>query len=241
MRVSSWDPLGAALLDYHHGDHDATLLVRSTMWEDEVVPMARYYRPQARELPDLEVRALGECRGRVLDLGAGGGRHALELQRRGVDVRAVDSSPEAVTVMRLRGVRDASCHDLFELEGDGSYDTLLLLMNGLGVVGDLAGLGRFLRHARDLLAPGGQILCDSADLRIDLRNDPELVSACRRDGSYLGDVDFQLSYRGLDGESYPWLFADPDLLDVFAATENLSCETLSRGARGSYLARLEKR
>ena len=43
--------------------------------------------------------------------------------------------------------------------------TSFMVALGGGVVGDLAGLDRFLDHARRLVAPEGQILVDSSDLR----------------------------------------------------------------------------
>ena len=86
--------------------------------------------------------ALSLCRGRVLDLGAGAGRHALELQGRGHEVTAIDVSREAVEVMRERGVRDARCGDLDAVDGE-RFDTILLLMHGIGLVGTLTGWRTF--------------------------------------------------------------------------------------------------
>ena len=67
-----------------------------------MTPVAAYYRPDHEPLPRLEQEALAACRGRVLDAGAGGGRHSLELQRAGVEVHAVDCNREPVAVMRER-------------------------------------------------------------------------------------------------------------------------------------------
>ena len=85
VHVGPWEPMGRALLDYHRGRRNGRLEIRSDLWEDERVPVADYYRPAEASLPEIERRALARCRGRVLDGGAGAGRHALELARRGLE------------------------------------------------------------------------------------------------------------------------------------------------------------
>ena len=232
----SWAPLGRALLDYHHGDTTARFVVHSDLWDSEITAAEEYYRPLHLELSEIEQRALSLCRGRVLDLGAGAGRHALELQERGHEVTAVDVSTDAVEVMRRRGVRDARCGDLSAVSGE-QYDTVLLLMHGIGLVGTLDGLAAFLDATRSVLQKGGRVLCDSADLALAL---PSARSA-GVGGSYLGEVEFRLVYRDLEGRPYPWLFVDPRTLARFAAAAGYDCEICARGGRGAYLARLTRR
>jgi SAM-dependent methyltransferase len=232
--VAPWRPLARALADVHGGDRDARLCIRSSLWEDEIVPATEYYRPFDVPLPEIERRALSACRGRVLDAGAGAGRHALELQRRGLDVVALDVAPEAVAVMRDRGVRDPTEGDVFTLENE-RFDTVLMLMHGLGVVGTLAGLARFLDRLPGLLRPGGQLLADSADLALAV---DEGTVAQLADGGFAGEVEFQLVYGALEGRPYPWLFVDPGTLGRMAAERGLETRILARGDRGAFLARV---
>ena len=84
------------------------------------------------------------CKGYVLDIGAGTGCHSLALQDRGTRVLAIDVSPQALEILSKRGVEECQHADVFEFQG-GPFDTLLLMMHGIGMVEDLAGLDRFLR------------------------------------------------------------------------------------------------
>ena len=237
--TSAPDILGQALLDYHRGDAAATLTVHCTVADDEPLPAAYFFRPLL-QMPELERLALDECRGRVLDLGAGAGCHSLELQSRGFGhVKAVDVSAGAVQVMTERGVRTAARHDLFAPlpPTELPYDTILLLMNGLGLAGTLAGLDKFLAHVRTLLAPGGQILATSSDVRY-LYEDEDGALLLNLNGPYYGEVAYTLSYQNRTGEPFPWLFVDAALLNDAAETAGYSAEFLSEDENDQYLVRL---
>lgn len=232
------DLLGQALLDYHRGLAGATLTVHCNAADDEPLPAAYFFRTLL-QMPELERSALDECRGRVLDLGAGAGCHALELQSRHFEVKAVDISAGAVQVMEARGVRAVARHDLFAPRPatERPYDTVLLLMNGLGLTGTLDGLDRFLAHARTLLAPDGQILATSSDVSY-LYEDEDGALVLDLNGPYYGEVEYTLSYQNQAGEPFPWLFIDAALLNDAAAAAGYQADFLDEDAEGQYLVRL---
>jgi len=215
-------------------------MVHTDIWVDEPTPVEEFYRPDNQPLPELERTALGLCRGRTLDLGAGAGRHALELQRRGLEVTAIDVAPEAVDVMRERGVTDARCGDFAAVAGE-RFDTIVLLMHGIGLVGTLEGLSQFFTHAQNHLEENGRIIFDSANLGIVIPEQfDEGLDDWRSGGLYPGEVEYRLTYKDLEGVPYPWLFVDPVTLADRARAAGLSAEIVARGARGSFLARISK-
>lgn len=239
--TAAWTPLGAALLDYHNGDAAAEIVVSSDLWEDEPVPVAAFYRPSKTRLPALEHSALEHCRGRVLDLGAGAGRHAIELERVGHEVVAVDPLPQAVRIMRDRGVRDARCGSIDAVQGE-AFDTVLMLMHGIGIAGTVRGLGALLQALDELLATDGRIVFDSADLEAVLRREsPRLLADLTDPHRYIGEVSFGLRYRDCAGPMYPWLFIDPEQLGILAGAAGFDTTIVARGDRGAYLAVLERR
>jgi SAM-dependent methyltransferase len=237
--VEAWGLLGMAIADYHAGRyqrHSAWLLQE----DGECWPLAvgDFFR-DPDDFPAAEATALDLCTGTVLDVGAGAGCHALVLQEREVDVRAVDVSPDAVAVMESRGVRRAMIGDFFDPALSGTYDTLLLLMNGIGLVGDLAGLERFFDRARDLLAEGGQVLFDSCDLQaIDSPRELDRIASRVRAGRYRGETFQQILYRDLRSAPLAWLYVDPETLGRYATLAGWHCQVVFEDDDGGYLARL---
>ncbi len=235
-----WRPHGRALLDFCNGDTSAEIVVHADDGETEVVPIRVFFRGPS-EFSALEEAALDLCRGRVLDAGAGAGCHSLVLQERDLSVCAIDLAPEAVEVMRRRGVKDARCADIFRFQ-EGPFDTILLMMNGIGVVGDLAGLDRFLAEAHQLLGQDGQILLDSYDPG--WTDDPDEAAAPERRRTpasrYIGEMRFRLEYKGKQGPSLAWLFLDAKLLAERAMKAGWSCEVIWQEEEGHYLARLTR-
>lgn len=238
VRNAQWGPLGRALLDYHRGFTDARITVHTDLWHDESTPVEEFYRPQDQPLPEIEVVALDSCRGRVLDLGAGAGRHALELQKRGHEVTALDIAPDAVSVSRERGVKDVRCGDLKSVAGE-RFDTIVLLMHGIGLVGTLERLAAFLHSIQSHLEEDGQIIFDSADLGLVI---PEYfdegLDRWRSGGPYPGEIEYRLTYGELQGDPYPWLFIDPITLAERAKGTGFSTQVIARGKRGAFLSRL---
>ncbi|MEB0249338.1 SAM-dependent methyltransferase, partial [Mucilaginibacter sp. 5B2] len=90
------DIFGQALFDYFKGEGGHKLWINNTYGCKEEMPLDIYFRTE-EEMPELELIALNNCRGKVLDIGAGAGSHALILQDKGLDVNALDISDLAVT------------------------------------------------------------------------------------------------------------------------------------------------
>ena len=222
---------------YHRGQHDATIVVYDDYERDEV-PVSYFFR-RPEQFPEIEQLALELCRGRVLDVGAGSGCHALALQDRGIEVTAIEILPALVEILRERGVRDAREATWMDLAAE-PYDTILMMMNGLGLAETLDGLHRFFRHVRRLVHPRGQILADSTDVRVHM--DPGAArsrSLKRGDGRYLGELHFQLEFAGQKGPPFGQLYVDPETLSQTAQSEGWNCEIVRAPDQyGNYLARL---
>ena len=230
------DVFGKALLDYQQGRQAGDLVSHSSLGDSDVVPPSYFFR-DFPAMPFLEQEALSLAGGRVLDIGSAAGCHSLILQERGLEVTALDTSPGALQAAQAQGVRQTVQADIREYRV-GNFDTLLLLMNGIGLAGRRAGMTPFLLHLRSLLAPGGQILADSSDIIYMFDRDEDGGVWVPGDREYYGEVTYYWAYAGQRSEAFSWLFADWDTLQEAARQAGLQAELLEHGNHYDYLARL---
>ena len=187
-------------------------------------------------MPELEQLALKEASGRILDVGAGSGCHSVALQKMGKDSVAIDISSLSVEVMCERGV-DARCVNFYDESFDERFDTVLMLMNGTGIVGNLDNMPRFFDRLRALLNPGGRVLIDSSDLKY-LYDDEDGVLEIDLADDYYGLVDYQMAYKDIEGETFDWLYVDFETLSYHAEESGFKAELLFEGEHYDYLASL---
>ena len=245
------DPMGAAILDFQKTGKAGKLRVLSSMFEEDEMPVKHLFRSYL-DMPKLEKKALDLARGKVLDVGAGAGCHSLALQKRMeqeyqkgstfqnaiTSIKTIDISPLSCETMKLRGVKDVECINLFNpLLGNKNFDTILLLMNGTGIAGKIANLPALLHHLKSLLNPNGQILIDSSDLKYIYENEDGSFDI-DLNGPYYGEVDYQMIYGKTVGEPFDWLYVDFPLLKSIAESCGLQGELIAEGEHYDYLARL---
>jgi SAM-dependent methyltransferase len=228
--------MGQAIADCFYHRDTATLRVLSPDFDEDEMPLDTLFRG-FREMPSLEQRALREARGNILDVGAGTGCHALALQEMNKTVTAIDISSLSVEVMRERGVERALAVDLFDESFAESFDTILMLMNGSGIIGRLSEMPRFFARMKRLLRPDGSILMDSSDLRYLFEEEDGSYMIDLAD-EYYGETTFQMVYRDCCGSEFPWLYVDFQTLSLYAEANGFRAQLLEEGDHYDYLAQL---
>jgi|TARA_B110000116_G_C16800387_1_gene570030 SAM-dependent methyltransferase len=226
--------LELALRKYHDFGEDIAVIVRNDFTDSEELYPSIFFRGED-DFEDWELLALERCGPRVLDIGAGVGSHGLVLQNRGHRVTALELLPGAVRIMRERGITDARLGQLEEFsETELKYDTILLLMNGSMLAGNLTGLEHLLGLTSSLLASTGIILMDSTDLRTTGDLD------CPVSQNYAGELHYQLEFEGVTGEVFPQLFIDPKLLECICQNVGLEAGVIWSNKKGHYLVELKR-
>jgi len=145
--------------------------------DDWWVPLARHlgdaylqyaFTAGTQQEVDFIAETLGATPGeRLLDVGCGPGRHAVEFARRGLQVLGIDISPEFVAIAHRRAA-DAGVQPSFfsmdarELPFDAEFDLAICLCQGgfgLGLP-DL----QILRNIRRSMKPGGRLALGAANV-----------------------------------------------------------------------------
>jgi SAM-dependent methyltransferase len=149
------DAFGRALLDMLAGSADPIVIERDDGFVS--VDVVDYLGG----LTERDQWALNRVGSRVLDVGADAGRGSLALQERSQEVTALDLSPGAIEVCRERGVRNVYAGSVQQAVADGmagSFDSVLMFGNNLGLLatGELA--SSYLAELGKLLRPGGVIV-----------------------------------------------------------------------------------
>ena len=229
------DPIGQAILDYVKTNKPDDIIVTSEICEDDIIPIEVLFRT-LEEMPDLEICAIENAKGRVLDVGAGAGVHALEMKKKGCDVLAIDISKGAIEYLKKSGLEVQEI-DFFQLK-DQKFDTITMLMNGIGIAGSLANLENTLNHAKSLLNPGGKIVCDSCDIRY-LYEDEDGALWVNLNTEYYGNFRFQMKYKKEKGPWFDWLYVDFDSLFTAANNVGLKCRRIYDND-DNYLAELTR-
>jgi SAM-dependent methyltransferase len=230
------DPFGAAVKDYYKSKLRFTSIkVYSNISGQQKIKPSYLFR-KYEKMPRIEQIALDFCTGKVLDIGAGAGSHSLYLQEKGFEVSSLDISPGCCEVMQKRGISTIICENIYEHSGI-QYNTLLMLMNGIGVSGDLYGLRKLLNHCKSLLLPGGQILFDSSDIE-SLFYEDDGSKWINLNTEYYGEVNYKVTYKKIKGKSFGWLFIDADTLNKIAEEEGFVFCKLAEGEQNDYLGKL---
>ena len=222
----NWDAYGEALLDYHYNRYVPPLLLNTSYGVKEDMPADVFFRTPD-DFNDLELFALNLVNGNTLDAGAGAGAFSLALQQMGIDVTALEISEQACEVMKKRGVNKVLNQSL-ESFNSGKFDSILFMMNGLGLFGTLDGLREGLRHVKTLLKPGGQIIADSSDIRY-------LYESALPDDFYFGEINYQYIYHRRPGEWFKWIYVDQETLSEVAREAGLYCQVVFEGDKDHYL------
>lgn len=225
------DTFGQAIIDYYQQREPEILWINNEYGEPEEMPVEIFFR-NAENLPELESAALSLCRGNVLDVGAGAGSHALLLQDKGLPVTALEISALAAKVIKDRGVKNVICQNIFHYQPVQRFDTVLLLMNGIGLAGNLANLNLLLNHFKSLLTPGGHLIFDSSDIAY-LYGGNSLPKK-----TYYGELKYQYQYKKQKGDWFQWLYIDQHRLAAIARLSGWETDVIYEDDMDQYLAKL---
>jgi SAM-dependent methyltransferase len=230
------------MLAYFEGDTRAREIVERDDGYIEATQGPGGYFDPVRRWPGHQRRALRFVRGRVLDVGAGAGRVALELQKRGHDVVAIDISPSAIEVCRRRGVRDARVLRFEDVdERVVPIDTVVMFGNNFGLFGGRAKATRMLRRLHRLTSNRGRIVAETRDTYA--TDNPDHLAyheRNRRRGRLAGQLRLRVRHARAATPWFDYLIVSPDELRELVSGTGWEVARLIDGEAGMYAAVIEK-
>jgi len=224
------DLFGKALYDFYNNSFTPPLLLHNEYGPPEVIPVESYFFEE-NAYSNIEVFALEQIYGKTLDIGAATGRHALHLQMLGIDVTAMDISKSCGMLMKKIGIKKIIIDSIYNYS-DERFDTIFMLMNGIGLAGTIDGLSKLLIHLKSILLPTGQLIVDSTNISY-LYEDGEFPKE-----KYFGELTFRYEYKKILDDFFDWLYIDQEKLMEIAMATGWNCQIIYSDESDAYLARL---
>lgn len=231
------DLFGKAIYDFQTNNSPENIITETSISEEDEMSVAYLFRSY-NEMPKIEQKALQLANGSTLDVGCGAGSHSLSLQNdRNLNVTSIDISEKAIETCKLRGLKNVKVQNILDFKGE-KFDTIILLMNGVGIFGKLENCNQYLSKLKSLLNSGGQILLDSSDIIYMFDEDEDGGKWIPSNNDYYGELVFNISYKGEKEEPFNWLYLDYNTLQNAAVANGLKCELILEGEHYDYLAKL---
>ena len=204
-------------------------------------PDAHHYFRTYDEWQKYEQEAIQEAKGRVLDIGLGAGRHSLYLQGKGYDVTGIDTSPLALDVSRLRGVKKCVLMSLHKLEfPDNSFDTVLMLGQNL-VLGKIDDMRAYLTKIYNITAQDGIIIGEARDpSNTDKPQHLAYHERNRQRGIHPGLIKVRIGFHGKKGGWFDLFLMDQELLEEVIAPTGWKVFKNYYSEHGMYITILTK-
>lgn len=243
QRLTDPDPFADALEAYWEMGKQGLYYTRDDGYRKR--ENVAWYFGSYREFWGLEKSALKFVRGRVLDLGCGAGRHALYLQRKGLQVTAIDSSPRVAALASARGVRDvrvaSACERLPFRRGE--FETVLLFGNNLGMCGNRAATARLLRELARVTKSNARILTTTRAPGTFRKQHRDYWNQKLARGQEFGVVQLRLDFNAKHAKTIQWFWISPQALMELAWENGWRVAELFGDGRAEegYGAVLEKR
>jgi SAM-dependent methyltransferase len=241
MLKDNQDAFGHALRDSYVGGDGFELVERDDGFFD-VSAAAETYLSEWEDWPKHVQDALELARGTVLDVGCGGGRHALHLQGRGFAVTGIDHSPLAVEVCRLRGLRKSCVLSVTQISSQlGSFDTILMLGNNFGLGGSEEGTKQLLRELRRISSDRGRTIAETRDpYQTDILEHLDYHERNRQMGRMAGQARIRIRYKKYVTPWFELLLVSKEEMMAVVGDTGWEVGRFIDGSHGMYITVLEK-
>lgn len=242
--VKNADAFGQFLLAHYRSKEEMAEIIER---EDDFIALGSdpsQYLSEYRKWPAAEKRAIKHARGRVLDIGCGAGRHTLHLQDKGLEVTAIDTSPGALKVCRMRGVKKAMTRSIDEVSkfSPSAFDAVLMMGNNFGLVGDHLKARRVLQDLARITSDDGRIIAATLN-PYGTRNPKHLRyhKFNKARGRWPGQITIRVRFESLIGPWFDYLFVSPKEMESILDGTGWAVEEFIGNTNDRYFAIIRKK
>ena len=242
MLKDGQDAFGHEIYDYFTGKGGYEIVERDDGLFS-ISPGPKLYFLEYEEWPRSEQEAMKYVRGKVLDVGCGAGRHSLYLQEQGFDVVGIDNSPLAIEVCQARGLEKAQILSITQITRQlGVFDTILMLGNNFGLVGNPKRAKRILRRFHRMTPEAGRIIAQTRDpYETELPEHLEYHARNREKGRMSGEARIRVRYKKYVTPWIDFLMISKDEMKAILAGTDWEIRDFIDGEQGLYVAVIERR
>lgn len=243
MKVNR-DAFGEQLLaQYNSKTLSAEFIERDDNYIDFGSEFGLYFS-EYKDWSDAERRAIALAKGRILDVGCGAGRHALYLQEKGFDVTSIDTSPGAVKVCKLRGVKRAMVLTVDKVDKfkPASFDTILMLGNNFGLFASAKKAKSLLRKFARVTSPGAKIIAGTRNPYFtEDANHLQYHKQNKKRGRMAGQIKMRVRFKKIVGKWFDYLLVSPEEMREILSDTGWQIEELFASEEATYIAVIGKK
>jgi SAM-dependent methyltransferase len=236
------DAYGHQIYDYHMGIKSIEIIERDDGLVDYTDSLPGAYFSDYPDWPEYEREGMKYVEGRVLDIGCGAGRHCLYLQEQGHEVVGIDLSPLAVEVCRERGVRDARLLNITQIDSRlGTFDTILMMGNNFGLVGNIRRARWLLRKFKAITTPDARILGTSRDpYKTTTEHHLDYHRLNRGRGRMAGQARLRVRYKKFSSKWFDYLLVSQDEMMRISEGTGWHVECFIDSTESTYIGIIER-
>jgi cyclopropane fatty-acyl-phospholipid synthase-like methyltransferase len=214
-KEEKYDALGQLFWDYFNHKNPFGITERNDGFIDLEDP--RIWFSKYKDWLDVEKKSMKYVDGRsVLDIGCGTGRHSLYLQKeKGFDVQAIDTSPLAIRICKLQGLKKAEVQSITEFTltytrtaRNYSFDTILMLGNNFGLFESFRKARWLFRRFHTVTSSDAIIMAQSMDPYKKKHEQAHLkyYKQNRMKGRMAGQIRMRIRYKNYKSKWFDFLF-----------------------------------
>ncbi len=191
--------LSAAVKEYISSNQEQTIKVWMNNTKEPSYK-ASFFMRNYKEMPEYEQVAMSLASGKILDIGAGAGPHSEHLNKKGLNVTSLEADSGFCDLLKRISGLQVIQDDFFHWKPSEKYDTILLLMNGLGIASTKERLYTMFEKLKSLMSENGKIIVEITDYKCS----PEYNSKTMKNP----EVNFRLLYNSAFSEEFKWIYPD---------------------------------